>query len=64
MPKMKTRKAVASRFSLTSKGKLKRKKPGHGHLLTKKSSKMKRSMRKPELVQAGFEKTYKRMMCV
>jgi large subunit ribosomal protein L35 len=45
MPKMKTRKAAAKRYSLTGTGKVKFKKQGLRHILTKKSSKRKRHLR-------------------
>ena len=64
MPKMKTRKSVASKFRVTGTGKLKRGHAGKRHLLTKKSRKRKRQLRKPTLVDAGQLKTYKRLMCV
>lgn len=64
MPKMKTRKAVKSRFSVTGKGQLKRNHPGRSHILTKKSPKRKRQLRKPDLVKGGQLKTYKRLMGV
>ena len=64
MPKMKTRKAVASRFKLTGTGKLKRGRPGRRHILTKKTSKRKRHLSKPALVSDAQVKMYKRMMCV
>jgi large subunit ribosomal protein L35 len=60
--KMKTKKAVSSRFKLTGTGKLKRTRPGRRHILTKKTSKRKRHLKKPELVSSAQEKTYKRMM--
>ena len=62
MPKMKTNKSVQSRFKVTGTGKLKRTKPGKRHILTKKSSKRKRHLRRPTLVDEGQEKTYLRMM--
>jgi len=46
MPKMKTRKSAAKRYTLTAKGKVKYKKQGLRHILTKKSSKRKRNLRK------------------
>lgn len=46
MPKMKTRRAAAKRYSLTATGKVKYKKQGMRHILTKKSSKRKRHLRK------------------
>lgn len=62
MPKMKTRKAVKARFKLTAKGKLKRTRPGRRHILTKKSSKRKRSLGKSRLVDSGQLKMYKILM--
>jgi large subunit ribosomal protein L35 len=64
VPKMKTRKAYAKRFKLTATGKLKRTRPGRRHILTKKSSKRKRSLATPALVDKGQLKTYKKLMCV
>ncbi|MFZ4772869.1 MAG: 50S ribosomal protein L35 [Chlamydiia bacterium] len=64
MPKMKTRKAYTKRFKLTGTGKLKRQKPGRRHKLTNKSSKRKRSLATPTLVDKGQLKTYKKLMCV
>jgi large subunit ribosomal protein L35 len=46
MPKMKTKKAAAKRFSLTASGKVKYKKMNLRHILTKKSTKRKRGLRK------------------
>ncbi len=45
MPKQKTRKAVAKRFKLTAKGKVKRSSAGRGHLLSGKTRKRKRQLR-------------------
>ena len=64
MPKMKTRKAVKKKFKVTGKGKLVRRHPGHRHILTKKSSKRKRKMRKDALVDKGQVKVYSRLMGV
>ena len=61
---MKTRKAVASRFRLTGTGKLKRGRPGRRHILTKKSSKRKRSLARAAFVATGFLKKYKILMGV
>ena len=46
MPKQKTRKAVAKRFKLTGTGKVKRASAGRGHLLSGKTGKRKRQLRK------------------
>lgn len=45
MPKMKTRKSAAKRYSVTGSGKVKYKKQGLRHILTKKSTKRKRNLR-------------------
>ena len=50
MPKKKTRKSVAKRFRKTGTGKYKRQTAGSGHLLTCKSAKRKRQLRKQSLV--------------
>lgn len=62
MPKMKTRKAMKARFKVTGRGKLKRNRPGRRHMLTKKSSKRKRSLGKSRLVDEGQVKMYKMMI--
>ena len=46
MPKMKTHRGAAKRFRKTGSGKLKRGKAYRSHILTKKSSKRKRNLRK------------------
>lgn len=45
MPKMKTKRAAAKRFSLTGTGKIKRKKAFLRHILTKKTTSSKRDKR-------------------
>ncbi|POR03960.1 50S ribosomal protein L35 [Alkalispirochaeta sphaeroplastigenens] len=56
MPKMKTRRAAAKRFSLTGSGKVKYKKQGLRHILTKKSTKRKRHLRKGGILSPAEEK--------
>ena len=46
MPKMKTSRAAAKRFKTTGTGKLKRAKAYKSHILTKKTTKRKRNLRK------------------
>ena len=53
MPKMKTKKAASKRFSLTASGKVKYKKMNLRHILTKKTTKRKRNLRKTGYVAAG-----------
>ena len=48
--KMKTKKSAAKRFSFTGTGKVKYKKQNLRHILTKKSAKRKRNLRKPGLI--------------
>lgn len=46
MPKLKTNRGAAKRFKTTGTGKLRRSKAFRSHLLTKKSAKRKRNLRK------------------
>ncbi|MEP0827697.1 MAG: 50S ribosomal protein L35 [bacterium] len=46
MPKIKTNRSAAKRFRKTATGKIKRKKAFHTHILTKKTTKRKRKLRK------------------
>lgn len=62
MPKLKTRKSVAKRFKITATGKVLMSKPGRRHLLTGKSSKRKRKMRKKALASRAFALKIKRQL--
>ena len=62
MPKMKTKRAAAKRFKLTGTGKLKRNKPYKRHILTKKSPKTKRNLRKSTLVDESNVKNMKTIL--
>lgn len=62
MPKMKTNSGAKKRFKLTGTGRLRRKKAFHSHILTKKSPKRKRNLRKDTLVDSTDEKRMKRMI--
>lgn len=62
MPKLKTRKAVAKRFKITKRGKIKRMKAGHSHILTKKTRARKRRLRRSTLVSKSFLKKLKRQL--
>ena len=50
MPKVKTNRGAAKRFKVTGSGKISRNKAFSIHILTKKSTKRKRSLRKSTLV--------------
>lgn len=54
--KRKTKRAAAKRFSKTGTGKVKRNKAYKGHLLTSKSTKRKRHLRKSTLVSKQEQK--------
>lgn len=56
MGKMKTHKGAAKRLKKTKSGKIKRFKAFKSHILTKKSSKRKRNLRKGTLVFKGDQK--------
>jgi len=62
MPKMKSHRGAAKRFKITGTGKLKRAKAFKSHILTKKSSKRKRNLRKTDYVDATVEKNIKKML--
>ena len=60
MPKMKTRRSAAKRFSVTGSGKIKRNKAFRSHILEKKSPKRKRNFRTAALVsKADFKREAK-----
>jgi len=50
MPKMKTNRGAAKRFSKTASGKVKFKRAKMRHILTKKSTKWKRKARRPAMI--------------
>lgn len=56
MPKMKTRKAASKRYTVTASGKVKYKKQGLRHILTKKSTKRKRGLRHAGILSAAETK--------
>jgi large subunit ribosomal protein L35 len=61
--KMKTHKGAKKRFKLTASGKVKRGKAGRSHILTKKTSKRKRIMRRAGEIQTpGDRKRIKRLL--
>lgn len=64
MPKIRTSRSAAKRFRKTGSGRFKRSKAFKGHLLTKKSSKRKRSLRKAGLVDKADQKRVERLLGV
>jgi len=60
MPKMKSNRGASKRFRVTASGKIKRHSAYHSHILTKKSAKRRRNLRKESLVdQADLPKVRK-----
>ena len=62
LPKQKSHRGASKRFKLTSKGKVKRGHSMKSHILTKKTTKRKRKLRKSGLVSDAFTKQIKGMI--
>jgi large subunit ribosomal protein L35 len=62
MPKMKTNRGAAKRFKTTGSGKIVRNKAYSSHILTKKSTKRKRNLRKSGLVDSANLKQVSRLI--
>jgi len=62
MPKVKTKRGAAKRFTLTKSGKIKRAKAYKSHILTSKSTKRKRGLRKASLVAGVEQKNIRRLL--
>lgn len=63
MPKMKTKKSAAKRYSTTGSGKIKYKKQNLRHILTKRSPKRKRQLRETGiLAEVDAKKIRKQML--
>ncbi len=62
MPKLKTRRCAAKRFSTTGSGKFKRRRQNLRHILTKKDAKRKMRLGQGALVDNTNLKAVKRMM--
>ena len=62
MPKMKTNRGAAKRFSATGGGKIRRHKAYSSHILTKKSTKRKRNLRKASLIAEPDMRAVRRML--
>lgn len=62
MPKMKTNRSAAKRFKKTGTGKLVRNKAYKRHILTKKSTKRKRTLRQDVVVDATNVKNMKKIL--
>ncbi len=62
MPKIKTHRGAAKRFSITGSGRVRRYKAYRGHLLTGKSPKRIRGLRVSSLIPKVFEDRIKKLL--
>ena len=62
MPKIKTRRAAAKRFTVTGSGEFKRNKAFKSHILEEKTPKRKRNLRKAALATSADFGRVKRML--
>ena len=64
MPKMKTHQGAAGRFEVRKKGRVRRRRAGHNHILEKKSSKRKRRLNTETVLHANDQKRVMRLLAV
>ena len=62
MPKIKTHSGAKKRFKITKNGKIKYQNSNKSHLLTKKSARRKRNLRKTDYVDNSNEKAFKSLL--
>jgi large subunit ribosomal protein L35 len=62
MPKLKTHKGAQKRFKVTGKKKIAHKKAYKSHILTKKSTKRKRNLRKQDIISPADKGNIKAML--
>jgi len=62
MPKQKTHRGAAKRFNLTKNGKIKRAQSFKNHILTKKTTKRTRNLRKTAYVSSAEAKVIKKLI--
>ncbi len=62
MGKLKTHKGIKKRIRVTAKGKVKRQKGGHGHLMTGKTGRNKRLNRSGSVVTGTYAKKFIRRL--
>jgi len=62
MPKLKTKRGAAKRFKKTGSGKIMRSKAFGNHILTKKTTKRKRSIRKSAVLNSANVKSVSRLI--
>ncbi len=62
MPKIKTNRAAAKRFGVSGTGKYTRRKAYSSHILTTKTTKRKRNLRRPALVDSANARQVARLL--
>ncbi len=62
MPKLKTHRGAAKRFKKTASGRFKLKQSHRSHILTKKSTKRKRQLRSPALINPADKASLVQML--
>jgi large subunit ribosomal protein L35 len=62
MPKIKTHRGAAKRFSVTGTGKIRRSKAFASHILTSKTTKRKRNLRHSAILDHANEKAVKKLI--
>lgn len=62
MPKLKSNRAAKKRFRKTGTGKIRRSHAYKSHILTKKTTKRKRNLRKSEIVHPANARRIKRLL--
>lgn len=62
MPKIKTNRGAAKRFSKTATGKIKRRRANHSHILTSKDQKRKRRLRSGTLIHSADERKIRKLI--
>jgi large subunit ribosomal protein L35 len=62
VPKIKTNRGAAKRFSVTASGKIKHKKNYASHILTKKSTSRKRNLRQVGFISKADEKNIRELI--
>ena len=62
MPKIKTKRSAAKRFKKTGGGKFVFRKSGHSHILTKKTRKRKRYLKRDTIISDSLMKQIRRML--
>lgn len=62
MPKLKTHRGAAKRFTLTGSGRVRRHHANASHILTTKTTKRKRNLRKSAILDKSDEREIKRLI--